>query len=460
MNDLLPNMMAANNNNNNNINNENSSAGGGRNQLKNHRIAGSTSNLDPTLHGLSNIETMQFEIQQFASLHYKPGEYFVTQPISCHGHKWQLKIYPLGEDAYSNAGDCYVSCFLMCCDASSPTNLVTATWTFRIDRHHTFNNIRSDDDDDDEEENYSCIEEEYLYTFDGSDDDVCGSEEFVKRSEAISEYLDQQGSLVIDVDVQVYGKRKTWYPQHSKHQSIPSPPPGIHYFESSIGTDISFLVGGGINGRNDAVETDEEHSHIGNDGHNAAPESHQQQKFDVHKCILYHRAPGLYEFVKDATTKFELPDMSSPVFQVLLDYIYAGTVPKLGHMDHDDNHAVFAKELLLVSDRFDMTLLKLHVESEIVANFLQPASIVKSSKGWKSVKGSSDLLEELLEYHATRNQRIPNSCVDFDNMNVRSLRDELESLNLDLDGTRQMLMQRLKDHQLALTTASTDHKDE
>ena len=80
--------------------------------------------------------------------------------------------------------------------------------------------------------------------------------------------------------------------------------------------------------------------------------------------------------------------------------------------------------------------------------YIDKPSLVMTSPVWKNfVKESSDLLEEMLLFAATSSkQREPKAdSNEYDKMTVGMLRTKLEARNLDLEGTKQMLIQRLKD---------------
>ena len=275
-------------------------------------------------------------------------------------------------------------------------------------------------------------------------------EDGVQSGDRVESCLDSDGNLVVDVEIQVCVEKKSiWYP---KVMDIAAPP-GKYLLESPVGTDIHFSVG------------------------------EEQVKFPTHKHILFHRAPSLYDFIKDVPKDqdFEIPDVAASTFKVLLEYIYAGTVPEFQKQDCDEEVGVddegavnFASCLLSAADRFGLVYLKLFVESEIVAKilkignasdwlliadsrtcpllkeacmwlFVTNKSEFKASQGWKHVQESATLLEELLDY-SIEGIKAVSSVDDYQMMSVQVLREKLESKKLDLDGSKQTLIQRLKNH--------------
>ena len=82
-----------------------------------------------------------------------------------------------------------------------------------------------------------------------------------------------------------------------------------------------------------------------------------------------------------------------------------------------------------------------------------PQTVQQSEKGWKNLQESNKLLLELLNY-ATSGRKHYSSFIndgtgtmnDADAYDVRSLRERLEAYELDLDGSREMLLQRWKEY--------------
>ena len=80
---------------------------------------------------------------------------------------------------------------------------------------------------------------------------------------------------------------------------------------------------------------------------------------------------------------------------------------------------------------------------------------MKSQDDWTKLKESSKLLSELLVYtnnpvghiHYSPVVKDGNGTVeDADNLDVTSLRERLEKANIDVDGSREMLVERWKEH--------------
>ena len=87
-------------------------------------------------------------------------------------------------------------------------------------------------------------------------------------------------------------------------------------------------------------------------------------------------------------------------------------------------------EMLLFADANSCALLKEAAMDMIVGN----TSKVMKTEGWKSLKESNELVLEVLERQS--------SCKEGDT--VSGMRKRLASLGLDTDGTKGMLVKRLK----------------
>ena len=182
-----------------------------------------------------------------------------------------------------------------------------------------------------------------------------------------------------------------------------------------------------------------------------------------------------------------LPDFGELVFEKLLEFIYMDKVPKLEENDTDD-----AKSILHAANRFGCTNLKLYMESVLVEKFLVPSNaiallfladsyscallkeaamnvyaskftdvMISSKEDWTRLKESNDLLVELLLYTNNPGGRRKYASVvengdgdtleNVDDFDVTSLRERLEKANLDVDGSRQILVERWKTYLRPIT---------
>ncbi|OEU06039.1 hypothetical protein FRACYDRAFT_222647, partial [Fragilariopsis cylindrus CCMP1102] len=168
-----------------------------------------------------------------------------------------------------------------------------------------------------------------------------------------------------------------------------------------------------------------------------------------------------------------LPDVDEAAFETILKFIYMDEVPTMKGCDDD---AEKARLNLLTANRFGCTDLKLYMESILIEKFLVPSTVagmllladshscallkeatmnMYASNDWTKLKESNDLLVELLVY-ATSSRKKYSSVVDdgngtiddVDDFDVTSLRERLQQQNvdLDLDGSREILVERWKNY--------------
>jgi hypothetical protein len=259
------------------------------------------------------------------------------------------------------------------------------------------------------------------------------------RDDVLANYLEEDGSLEIQFDIQIASESKlVWYPKELQQQEILTE----LYHEASETANVVFNIGG--------------------------------MEYHAHKSILSRRAKTLFELSKDDDREVVIPisDMRGEIFQKLLEFVYTVKTPEV----EDVSAAI---EILLAANRFDCIQLKLYVESVIVDKFLTPTiaakmlilgdsyscallkeaamnlcafdiSAAEESEGWSLLKESNCLLYELPK-------SVDQKCMSYkndhdatpttvDNLDVMSLREQLQESKLEVDGSRSMLVVRLKKH--------------
>ena len=380
---------------------------------------------------LSEEQSLKVRFYDFADLMEQRGQWVDSSTMKAHGLSWKLRIYPRG-DSNSNLSAIFVSCYLVCVDVEQgQTKEVKTKFQFESSSGQ-------------HQKTWSSGEQTFTKLL-----HTRGWPDFFLRNDSLSQFLDKEGTLEIDIHIQVYLDKKfgqVWYPKLPPHEKAFN---AGKLLQSKIGADVIFSVG------------------------------YDRTKFHVHKAILYHRAKEMYDLVERfaLVEECELRDISAAAFKILLDYIYTGNLPRL---DEETDDSEVAKELILVSNRFSCILLKLHVESEITSKLVNTNNVaewllladghscpllkekcmeiykqnpikVMGSPSWKNIEESNSLLKELLKFSAVATTTTMESFEDYADMDVRTLRETLECLNLDLDGTREMLIKRLRlqnNHQL------------
>ncbi|OEU14908.1 hypothetical protein FRACYDRAFT_241465 [Fragilariopsis cylindrus CCMP1102] len=385
-----------------------SSSQGGR-PMKRMKVAGSTSYGNLPKEFLGNKEIMQFQIHDFANLQEKRGEEIQTGAIKAHGHLWELMIYPRGYKKSDTDAD--------------------KDWTR-------------------------------------------GWSNFSKREKIIKNDCNDAGTLTITVELEVATEKKSvWFPQLNYCDNII----GTQLYDSTKTSDVLFIVGNG------------------------------GKEFVGHKCILSLRARSLYDLIlteeqsssaddegsrnnndERVAIQINLPDVDEFVFESLLKFIYTDEVPTLERDKDDDDNNINeekVKSILLTADRFGCTDLKLYMESILIENFLVPSTVAglllladshscallkeatmnmyacnskdvmeSSQDDWTKLKESNDLLVELLVYATSSRKKYfsvddgNGTIEDVDNFDVTSLRERLQEVGENVDGTRDYLVELWKSY--------------
>ena len=397
---------------------------------KRSKIAGRVAYGSPPMQFLEeNKKTLVFDIHNFPNLQ----EEIITKTIEAFGHQWGLIIYPPGHPLSSTI----ILCYYGKRGEDNPVVVKTGlrTKTVNIKRTVAYK--------------YSC-----------EDNKVCWWCHIKKYEDLIREDCTKDGTLTIEVDIIPATPERSqlvWSPNldHSFGNIVPE------LYRSLDDTfDVTFLVGP------------------------------SEKKLKAHKNILSIRAKALYDLIiteeasttaasRRDTTTIVLPKIDTKTFDTLLKFAY-GFVPEFNNND-DINKEATARSILAVADRYGCTELKLHVESYLVQNILVPTNAASlflfadsystpllkeasmnrymtdaeafmgADRAWKTLQESTKLLTELLVY-TNRGRNKSSSVVvegdgtttDADNFDVTSLRERLEKYNLDLDGSRAMLLQRWK----------------
>ena len=355
------------------------------------------------------VQTIRFTIYDFKKAQASKKKTIKSPVLKAHGMEWKIFCFPNG---FGNVAGSHVSCVLR----GRGQNVAIASYRLRI-------------------QDCSIITKKLkaLSTNLGAFC-RCG---FLPLAE-VDEFLEADGSLVIEADIEmIIASKDVWYPKSLERQD--------------------FLV---------------------NLYHNAAPSETSDAIFSVggneyhaHKSILAVRCKCLYEIAKECESDepILITSTSPEIFKGVLDFAYTVKYPEI-------ENKITAMELLIAADCYDCIHLKLYVESIMVERFmtsetaaelllfadsyscallkeaatnafLTDAAIVKSSEAWSKVQESSRLLTELLDAHAltcSSKSKCGDDIDDIEWMDVGTLRNELEKVDLLLDGSREVLVERLR----------------
>ena len=189
------------------------------------------------------------------------------------------------------------------------------------------------------------------------------------------------------------------------------------------------------------------------------------------------KAKAFFELSKDYENNVPvlLHGINGNVFKSYLDYVYTVKAPDIEDKDT-------AMQILGVEECFGCGELKLYVESVLVDKFLEVSNAAKmilvadeyslpllkeaamnlyktesnaekKSKSWTTVEESHRLLRELLDhlsvqYLSSSTSKVGNeySSNHVYQLDMASLRFQLQDANLRVDGSRAILIKRLKEH--------------
>ena len=371
-----------------------------------------------------NKETIIVDMENFVNIPNIGSDSIYIMNIQAFGHKWNMSIDLDGRQ---------VRIFFKCYGDIPEANSLIAKARFRskeaIERFVIKGNHRN------------CVN--------------------LQRRQVIENELNDDGTFTFEIDIEM-AKRAVWYPK-------------LNTLNNDIGTklyrsfeelsDVTFLVG------------------------------QRKEEIKAHKIVLAVKARELYDLViteeqssssSEHDTAIILPAIDAGAFEALLRFCYIGTVPKFNKECGDDEIEAKAKNVLLVADRFACKGLKLYIESFIVEHILLPSKAARlllladshscallkeasmnlclaesntvmspSHDDWNELKESSNLLAELLLQSLSGRSNTTYSSVvtdgdgavnDADGLDVTSLRERLQKYQLDVDGSKEMLLQRWKDH--------------
>ena len=227
-------------------------------------------------------------------------------------------------------------------------------------------------------------------------------------------------------------------------------------------------------------------------------------EYKAHKMILALRAKTLFELVSEEMAPFEdepkyssgvvdLPGIDRDTFEAMLEHIYTIKQPSIKNEEE-------ARKLIVAADRFCLTDLKLYVESVLVDKFISPSTaaslllfadshscallkeaamdfyvshqnFVTQTPCWYLVTESEAILSELSKYvhtgcrqnfhgcngndthsHTTNGEEtskdgkseLYKSSDNLNSLDVFSIREQLAEHCFNIDGSREVLLGRLR----------------
>jgi len=372
----------------------------------------------------SDLKRIVFSFHDFKSLPCEHGKMSLSSPLRCHGHLWNVRMYPGGEKDKK-----YVTVYVCrIWEGGDNSSQVKANIFLRIPTTYSRSNHGMWNVDN---KTFTC------------EKPGVGWPTFLPRNE-MYHYLNE-GTLTLEVGLQVLKnnpsrdyafKASLWKPSPTLGKDI------LRLLESGDLADVTFTVG---------LET-----------------------FSAHRAVLASRAPALADLVRDTPTGavVSLDDgnrIDPSIFRSLLRFVYGEELPPPEDLKRD------ARALLEAANRFGCVRLKLAAESAIVYEgiavstaaelvlfaeahdcallkevavdfFVDRAAEVMASEGWSVLTESASTVLELTEALARRSTSLEReeTTDDIERMRVVTLRRKLDDKNLEVDGSRTILVKRLK----------------
>ena len=429
---------------------------------------------------LRKKERMTFKIHDFAQSSEKRGEYRITPVLQAHGYNWKLQVYPRGDNRSKETSE-YISCFLHYFPSPNDKEAPVAKVEYRCGAHKTETQI--------------CK----FVVQKGNTSTSWGLENFLARNRVLHNYLDEDGALTIHIDVRIAVDPKiVWYPSPMRRE-----PTLIQlYYSSEETADVTFRLTGSSNDSggddDDALPS-------------TAVSCYRAHKMilALRAKILYElhcEESSALEDDSDSDCKVvDLPGIDWDLFEAMLEHIYTVKQPTI------ENEATAKKlllaadrfcltdlklyvesvlvdrfvtaenaaSLLLLADSHSCALLK---EASMDLYVSDPASVIRSPE-WAMVEESEKTISELLvhvhtscrncfyednrknketTYNNDNNNNINNNDDDqgddssgsekdsddeINRLDIFSLREQLCEEGLDVDGSRETLVARLRDSQ-------------
>ena len=412
---------------------------------------------------LRKTEKLKFKLNDFLSWEERRGQYRMSRTVKAHAYNWKLQVYSRG-DNYSSTEQEYVSCYLHYFKSPNDKIAPTAKVTYRVGSHETVTQLCD----------FAVDKNKISMSW--------GLENFVRRQKAIDKnYIDpEDGSLMIEIDVQIAIDSKiVWYPPPMRKESTLRQ---LYHLRQETADVIFRLTTPSDYGCDETIKC-----------------------YKAHRMILALRAKILYELVceektlsaEDNAVVVDLPGLDCQTFNTMLEHIYTVKQPKL-------EDEMRAKKLLVAADRYHLTDLKLYAESILTDKFVTnknaaelllfadshscallkeatldvcvsgDMNVLRKTQGWARIEESRRILSEVLNHTHTgcrhffynsnnnstandgndgeensnkkENKRDNGNASDdeLNQLDVFSLRERLNEVNLSVDGSRETLIRRLR----------------
>ena len=376
----------------------------------------------------SEWKTIRTTFRNFAGLSSKRGDRTKSPVHECHGLDWRIELFP-GGDVISSEENEYITLRLASKSATN-TKKVLAKFIIRVPSTGISWSAEGQTGG------------QAYHTF--SQNSAWGYYDYAKREDVLDSsknYL-VDGNLTVEVDIQVMlDKPPVWTPTNTISADM------LKVLDDNDNADVLFDIGRGSSPR----------------------------FFYAHRNILSIRCPALAELAEDSAPETPIPigDVQADVFRMLLRFIYGGEVPSKDLINDQ------AKDIIRLADRFGCTGLKLTAEAKLAIAgittdnaaelilfadgtncamlkeaamefFVRNSQAIMASEGYEQVAESPAIMREMVDAVVSGNKKRPaddsasGNDRDYKRMRVAELRRELDSKGLDVDGSTETLLSRLK----------------
>ena len=369
----------------------------------------------------------QFHIHDFANLSTTRNHYIAVPEFTCNGHQWELKIYPGG---FHQAPIGKVSFYL---HHVSEGEIKTSFDVKLIDK---FGKVKV----------ISSTKHEFT-----ADSKTWGWHNFANRSGILHEsqnILDDNGTLTVVVSMEEKGEPKAAFVPNN---------PFVNMMQGMINdentADICFEVGNSSEGKRVTRNTKRVKT---------------TTSFYAHRFIIENCAPMLAAICgsndSGGVVTASVNDIKPEIFRHLLSYVYGGSVP-------EEELKTYAKGIIAAADKYSIVNLKLEAEAayvqsadisldnsmdhllyadsmnlallkEAVMNFLAANPYEAAER--LSFTECPEVMKDLL-IAVGRNKDANGTNVDeLTTLSVSALRRKLHEMGLEVDGSREAMIESIK----------------
>ena len=384
--------------------------------------------------GRNSVEWTSFQIQfhDFSNLSTTKSHYIVSPKFTCNGHQWRLRVYPGG---CNKAAEGQVSVYLI------HLSKETITTRYGINITDKFGKLNTVED---------LIMAKHKFTGRASSS---GFSDFISRSDILDEsqnILDDNGTLTIVVHMEEV-PTTVFVPKNPLVKMMQEK------FNDEATADICFEVSA-------VGEKDDD------DGNKRVKTT---TSFYAHRFIIENCAPMLAAICgsndSGGVVTASVNDIKPEIFKYLLFYVYGGSVPEVA-LKAD------AKDIIDAADKYSIVNLKLAAEAAYIESTEISLDNAMDNLLYADSKHLALLKEAVMNFLAEnhfdaaanisftdcpghvvkdlliavgRNSRKGGSGTSDDELttlSVSALRKKLDKMGLDVDGSREAMIESIKNH--------------